>query len=89
MSGGWPKVLSNLKTLLETGESLPPIQGRRSKSQFNYVTYIRTTPEKLWEALIKPEFTKIYWAGTYQKSDWTKGSRWEVFTPDGRLWDRR
>jgi len=58
-----------------------------AKSQFVYVTYIRTTPEKLWEALIKPEFTKIYWAGTYQKSEWKKGSRWEVYTPDGRLWD--
>ena len=27
-------------------------------SKFVYVTYIRTTPEKLWEALIKPEFTR-------------------------------
>ena len=30
-------------------------------SRFVYVTYIRTTPEKLWQALIDPEFTRRYW----------------------------
>jgi uncharacterized protein YndB with AHSA1/START domain len=56
-------------------------------SKFVYVTYIRTTREKLWEALTKPEFTKQYWAGTTQKSDWKVGSLWGAYTPDGRLWD--
>ncbi len=32
------------------------------KDQFVYVTYIRTTPEKLWKALIEPEFTRKFWA---------------------------
>src|SRR5260370_33599059 len=54
---------------------------------FVYVTYIRTTPEKLWNALTKPEFTKVYWAGTTQKSEWKAGSAWGAYTPDGRLWD--
>jgi len=27
-------------------------------NRFVYVTYIRTTPEKLWDALTKPEFTR-------------------------------
>jgi len=31
-----------------------------AKSTFVYVTYIRTTPEKLWSALIDPEFQKQY-----------------------------
>ena len=31
------------------------------KDQFVYVTYIRTTPEKLWNALIEPEFTRQFW----------------------------
>ena len=39
-----------------------------SGSKFVYVTYIRTTPEKLWHALIEPEFTRQYWAGTWQES---------------------
>ena len=28
---------------------------------FIYVTYIKTTPEKLWDALTNPEFTRQYW----------------------------
>ena len=35
-------------------------------SKFVYVTYIRTTPEKLWRALIEPEFTRQFWAATTQ-----------------------
>lgn len=56
-------------------------------SRFVYVTYIRTTPEKLWQALIEPEFTRQYWAGTYQVSDWTVGSDWKNMIPDGRVGD--
>ena len=32
-----------------------------SKPKFVYVTYIKTTPEKLWAALTDPSFTKKYW----------------------------
>ena len=32
-------------------------------SRFAYVTYIRTTPEKLWAALTRPEFNRQYWFG--------------------------
>jgi uncharacterized protein YndB with AHSA1/START domain len=34
-----------------------------SKERFVYVTYIRTTAEKLWDALVEPEFTRAYWCG--------------------------
>ena len=56
-------------------------------SRFVYVTYIRTTPEKLWEALTQPEFTRKYWASTWQESDWTPGSSWRAMIPDGRVAD--
>ena len=56
-------------------------------SKFVYVTYIRTTPEKLWQALIDPRFTKQYWAGTWQESDWKVGADWKIMIPDGRLGD--
>ena len=56
-------------------------------SRFVYVTYIRTTPEKLWEALTQPEFTRQYWASTWQESDWTPGSSWRAMIPDGRVAD--
>jgi uncharacterized protein YndB with AHSA1/START domain len=54
---------------------------------FVYVTYIRTTPEKLWAALTQPEFTKKYWAETWQVSDWKPGSDWKLMIPDGRIGD--
>jgi uncharacterized protein YndB with AHSA1/START domain len=45
-----------------------------SKPEFVYVTYIETTPEKLWEALTSSEFSRKYWMGTELQSDWTVGS---------------
>jgi uncharacterized protein YndB with AHSA1/START domain len=56
-------------------------------SRFVYVTYIRTTPEKLWQALIDPEFTRRYWAGTWQESEWKPGASWRIMIPDGRVAD--
>jgi len=56
-------------------------------SKFVYVIYIRTTPEKLWEALIKPEFTRKYWGGVEHKSDWKPGSSWQLVFPDGQVAD--
>lgn len=56
-------------------------------SSFVYVTYIRTTPEKLWRAFTLPEFTRQYWAGTYHVSDWKAGSDWKLMIPDGRVGD--
>ena len=56
-------------------------------SRFVYVTYIRTTPEKLWRALIEPEFTRQYWAETWQESEWKPGASWRLMIPDGRVGD--
>lgn len=56
-------------------------------SRFVYVTYIRTTAEKLWKALIDPEFTRRYWAETWQDCDWKPGSTWRLMIPDGRVGD--
>ncbi|MDR3622722.1 MAG: SRPBCC family protein [Paludisphaera borealis] len=56
-------------------------------SRFVYVTYIRTTPEKLWQALLDPEFTRQYWGGTWQESEWKPGASWRIMIPDGRVGD--
>jgi uncharacterized protein YndB with AHSA1/START domain len=56
-------------------------------SRFVYVTYIRTTPEKLWQALIDPEFTRRYWCETRQESEWKPGASWRSIIPDGRVAD--
>jgi uncharacterized protein YndB with AHSA1/START domain len=58
-----------------------------AESRFVYVTYIRTTPEKLWQALIDPEFTRRYWCETQQQSTWEPGAPWRVMIPDGRVAD--
>ncbi|PYL20994.1 MAG: ATPase [Verrucomicrobia bacterium] len=57
------------------------------KDQFIYVTYIRTTPEKLWKALIEPEFTRRFWCNTTQESEWKPGASWKILMPDGRVAD--
>jgi uncharacterized protein YndB with AHSA1/START domain len=44
------------------------------KPEFVYVTYIETTPEKLWNALTSSEFTKRYWFNTEVQSNWKVGS---------------
>ena len=43
------------------------------KPTFVYTTYIRTTPERLWQALTEPAFTERYW-GIMFDSDWQPGS---------------
>ena len=58
-----------------------------AKSTFVYVTYIRTTAEKLWEALTTPEFVRQYWFGVQCDSEWKVGSPWRLTFPDGRVAD--
>jgi uncharacterized protein YndB with AHSA1/START domain len=54
-----------------------------AESRFVYVTFIRTTPEKLWRALIEPEFTRQYWVNTTQESEWKPGASWRIVAPNG------
>lgn len=56
-----------------------------ANDRFVYVTYIRTTPEKLWDALREPEFTRAYWFGNWQESGWKKGASWKLMAPDGSM----
>lgn len=42
---------------------------------FVYVTYIATTPDKVFEAITRPEMARRYW-GHGNVSDWTPGSKW-------------
>jgi uncharacterized protein YndB with AHSA1/START domain len=59
-----------------------------ARSTFVYVTYIRTTPERLWSALTRDvDFMKQYWFGTHCDSQWTPGSSWKMVSPDGSVTD--
>jgi uncharacterized protein YndB with AHSA1/START domain len=58
------------------------------RSTFVYVTYIHTTPEKLWSALTDDvEFMKQYWFGVHCESQWTAGSSWKMVHPNGHILD--
>ncbi|MHC3469944.1 ArsR/SmtB family transcription factor [Streptomyces sp. 7R007] len=52
------------------------------KPAFVYVTCIRSTPEKVWEALTDADLTASYW-GHGNVSDGRRGSRWEHVRTDG------
>jgi uncharacterized protein YndB with AHSA1/START domain len=56
-------------------------------SRFVYVTYIRTTPEKLWQALTDLEFTRRYWVETWQECEWKEGAAWRIVAPNGAVPD--
>jgi uncharacterized protein YndB with AHSA1/START domain len=59
-----------------------------ARSTFVYVTYIRTTLERLWSALTDDaEFMKQYWFGIHCESQWTAGSSWKMVSGDGQILD--
>lgn len=58
-----------------------------TRSTFVYVTYIRTTPEKLWLALTDEAFMKQYWFGMHCESQWVAGSPWRMVRADGSVCD--
>lgn len=48
----------------------------KDKTSFVYVTYIRSTPEKVFESITRPEIARRYW-GHENVSDWQLGSDWQ------------
>jgi len=58
-----------------------------ARSTFVYVTYIRTTPDKLWSALTDAEFMKQYWFGMHCESQWKPGSQWKLVSGNGVIFD--
>lgn len=48
---------------------------------FVYVTYILSTPEKVFEAITRPEIARRYW-GHENVSDWKPGSKWQHIRDD-------
>ena len=48
----------------------------RETTSFVYVTYIRSTPQKVFEAITRPDIARRYW-GHENVSDWKRGSKWE------------
>src|SRR5215469_485401 len=69
------------------GPQEEPRKGRQMSEKFVYVTYIRTTQEKVWEALTKPEFTRKFWYGTALESAWSSGAPWKMVNSEGTITD--
>jgi DNA-binding transcriptional ArsR family regulator len=65
---GRAAALADLRRALEA-----PMDTSDDSDRFVYVTFIETTPEKLWQALTDPAFTRLYWGDAYV-SDWRAGS---------------
>jgi len=68
----WAAALSDLKTRLEE-ETMEKV----------FEIYIKTTPERLWEAITDSEMRSKYTFGVGVASDWTPGSRYEAVHPQG------
>src|SRR3954449_10006130 len=64
---GRVEALADLKRALEDGA---PVES----PSFVYTTYIKTTPERRWQALTEPAFTRRYWFGLTFETDWKAGS---------------
>src|SRR5215475_8400216 len=58
-----------------------------ARSTFVYVTYIRTTPDKLWAALTDAAFIEQYWFGMHCECEWTPGASWKMVSGDGLVYD--
>jgi len=54
---------------------------KQETTSFVYVTYILSTPEKVFEAITKPEIARLYW-GHENVSDWKVGSEWRHIRAD-------
>jgi len=69
----WAATLSNLKqTLEETMEKI-------------FEIYIKTTPERLWQAITDPQMRAKYTFGVQVQSDWKVGSAYQGLSPKGPI----
>ena len=57
-----------------------------SSSKFVYISYIRVTAERLWQALTTPEIIQQFRFGMIVESEWKVGSSWRMYA-DGKLMD--
>jgi uncharacterized protein YndB with AHSA1/START domain len=57
------------------------------KPRFVYVTYIRSSPEKVWAALTDPQTIARYWFGMTAECDFRQRSPWALRFEDGRVAD--
>src|SRR5258705_5837492 len=69
----WAAALSGLKNELE------------NPMEKVFEIYIKTTPERLWDAITDPDIRSKYNFGARVSSDWKPGSRFEMSAIDGKV----
>jgi len=83
----WAATLSGLKQRLEdnTMEKVMPVSFAAGTAPVSGIAvfeiYIRTTPERLWEAITDPELRAKYSFGVQTSSEWTPGSSYRALGP--------
>lgn len=80
----WAEKITTLKYQLEEGDKIMT----QEDLKYVFVTYIKTTKEKLWDALTNPKITKQYFFGSPIRSDFKKGSPIEFIIKDEKGHDK-
>ncbi len=80
------EALSDLRTALEDTTTMTTDE----RTTFVYSTYIKATPERVWQGLTDPAFTTRYWrhpsaGGVSMSSTWEKGATYDVAYDTGDL----
>ncbi len=90
----WEAIEEPISGLTRIGGCTPVLKERLEETMADikmttestvYVTYIASTPEKVWAALTSGEFTAQYFFGQSVESDWQQGSPWLLRKPDGTI----
>ncbi|NWG22226.1 MAG: metalloregulator ArsR/SmtB family transcription factor [Chloroflexi bacterium] len=74
----WASTLTRLKYVLEDAIMTEPVR-------HVFVVFIRTTPERLWQALTDGTFTEQYYFGSRVESSWERGAAYRYPNPAGGL----
>jgi uncharacterized protein YndB with AHSA1/START domain/DNA-binding transcriptional ArsR family regulator len=72
----WARALTGLASHMES-------EAMSTKPSLVMHVFIRTTPERLWQALTDGEFTRQYYFGTRVESAWKPGAPYVYVAPDG------
>ncbi|HEY7935061.1 MAG TPA: SRPBCC domain-containing protein [Solirubrobacteraceae bacterium] len=84
----WAATLSELKTRIEEDPKMDTDTRSAGKRPWTagptekvFEIYIKTTPERLWEAITDPQMRGVYNFGAQQISDWKPGSAYQMRHP--------
>lgn len=84
----WVGALGDLKRELEeeamSDTRLASVPARPALRHIQQI-HIRTSPERLWEAITQPGFTRDYFYGTLVDSTWRQGAALVYRNPDGTV----